>query len=629
MCGIAGFAGSGSRIDLEAMCEALRHRGPDGRGLHVDQTLGVGLGHARLVVVDPAGGHQPMWNEDGRVGVIFNGEIYNAPELRRELTARGHHFTSDHSDTEVLVHGYEEWGRGLPLRLNGMFAFAILDARSGRLFLARDRFGEKPLYYADRRGGLVFGSELTAVLRHPDVRGEIDERAIQKLFAYGYIPAPLTAIRGIRKLPAGWWLDYDCRAERFDSEPYWEFRLEPDEALQDRDEPRLVEAFRERLSQAVQRRLVSDVPLGLFLSGGIDSATVLAFAARHLPAKDLSTFTVGFAEQSYDESGPAASIARAFGTTHHATRLDLDDAYGLIPEVIGPLDEPLADPSILPTYLLCRFARQSVTVALSGDGGDELLAGYDPFLALAPAQIYDRLVPRPVHAALRALMTHLPHGSGYMTWDFRVRRTLMGLSYPPAMWNPVWMAPVEPAAMAEIFDRPLPPEELYEEAIAVWEGSGQGDLCSRTLEFFTRLYLQNDILAKVDRAAMRVSLESRAVFLDTELVDFVRRLPNRFKFRNGTRKYLLRRALQGLVPDDVLSRRKRGFAIPVASWLRHLPFPQSSTAVPGLRVGAVRQHWERHRRAAHDERLLLWTWTTLQAWLDGATARTQRETVAQ
>ncbi len=508
-----------------------------------------------------------------------------------------------------------------------MFAFAVLDTRAARLFLARDRFGEKPLYYVDGRAAFVFGSELTAVLRHPSVAGEIDQRAIQKLFAYGYIPAPLTAVRGVRKLQAGWWIEYDCRTARLDSRPYWEFHLEPDDALQDQDEPRLIEAFREHLSMAVQRRLVSDVPLGLFLSGGIDSATVLAFAARHIPAQDLSTFTVGFAESSYDESQPAASIARAFGTRHHATQLDLDHADTLIPEVIGRLDEPLADPSILPTYLLCRFARQSVTVALSGDGGDELLAGYDPFLALAPAQMYNRVVPRPMHAALRTLMTRVPHRSGYMTWDFRVRRTLMGLSYPPAMWNPVWMAPVEPAAMGDLFDHPLPPEELYEEAIAAWEGCSQADLCSKTLEFFTRLYLQNDILAKVDRAAMRVSLESRAVFLDTELVDFIRRLPNRFKFRNGTRKYLLRRALQGLVPDDVLTRRKRGFAIPVASWLRHLPFPQSSTVVPGMRVDAVRRHWERHRSAAHDERLLLWTWTTLQQWLDGASARTQPETV--
>src|SRR5688500_2506570 len=283
MCGIAGFAGPGSTFDLEAMTAVLRHRGPDGQGIHLDAQLRVGLGHARLVVIDPLGGYQPMWNEDRTVGVVFNGEIYNAPDLRAELAGRGHRFTSDHSDTEVLVHGYEEWGRDLPARLNGMFAFAVLDARDGRLFLARDRFGEKPLYYAHPRGAFVFGSELTAVLQHPAVESRLDGRAMQKLFAYGYIPAPLSAMEGVRKLPAGWSLDYDCRSAELRTRPYWEFRLEPDDSLGDADEPRLVEQLRGHLSNAVSRRLVSDVPLGLFLSGGIDSAATLAFAVRHLP----------------------------------------------------------------------------------------------------------------------------------------------------------------------------------------------------------------------------------------------------------------------------------------------------------------------------------------------------------
>jgi asparagine synthase (glutamine-hydrolysing) len=617
MCGITGFAGAGTVADLASMAAELRHRGPDGHGSYFDPVHRVGLGHRRLVVIDPAGGHQPMWNEDATVGVVFNGEIYNAGELRAELIAKGHRFASDHSDTEVLVHGFEEWGTGLPVRLNGMFAFAVYDVRTARLFLARDRFGEKPLFYTTQGHVFAFASELTALRRHPDLDFEIDSRSIQKLFAYGYIPAPRSAIRGVEKLRAGWMLEYDCRSASLRTQPYWTFRLECDRGLESAREETLVEELRALLSQAVRRRLVSDVPLGIFLSGGVDSAAVLAFAARHRAPAELSTFTVGFHEPSYDESEPAAQVAKFFGTDHHATRLGLESAYELIDEIVARLDEPLADPSLLPTYLLCRFARQSVTVALSGDGGDELFAGYDPFVAIRPAAIYSKAVPPAVHALMRRGAQHLPHASSYMSWDFRVRRALTGLSYPSCLWNPVWMSPIEPRAMATFFADPLPAEDLYEEAIAVWEASTQPDLLSRSLEFFTSIYLQNDILTKVDRASMMVSLESRAVFLDNDVVDFCRRLPNTWKLRNGTRKYLLKRALEGLVPGEVIARRKKGFGIPVASWLRHLPFPDTTAPLPGLKMASLRRSWDQHQEQAHDERLLLWTWLIAQKWTTG------------
>ncbi|HEX5108648.1 MAG TPA: asparagine synthase (glutamine-hydrolyzing) [Vicinamibacterales bacterium] len=614
MCGITGFVGAGRQSDLTAMSAALRHRGPDGHGSYTDERNAVSLGHERLVVIDPAGGHQPMWNEDRSVAVVFNGEIYNAAELRNELAGRGHRFTSDHSDTEVLVHGFEQWGRDLPLRLNGMFAFAVYDAGAGRLFLARDRFGEKPLYYFAGADAFVFASELSAIRRHPAVGGTLDPKSIQKLFAYGYIPAPWTALSGVRKLPAGSRLEYDCRSKQVTESRYWTFHLEPDDRLASASEAALVEELRALLSSAVRRRLISDVPLGLFLSGGIDSATTLAFAAQHVPPSELSTFTVGFVEPSYDESGAAARVARSFGTKHWSTRLELEAAASLLPGLLRRLDEPLADPSLLPTYLLCRFSRETVTVALSGDGGDELFAGYDPFLALKPARAYARAVPDAVHALMRRAVCFLPHGTGYMSWDFRVRRTLAGLSYPPKLWNAVWLAPLEPQDMGTFFEDPLPVEELYEDAIAVWNAGTERDLCSRTLEFFTSLYLQNDILAKVDRASMMVSLESRAVFLDNDLVEFCRRLPNEWKLRRGVRKYLLRRALDGLVPREVLARRKQGFGVPVVSWLRQLPAPPDPPDLPGVKASAFRQAWQDHQRGHTEERLLLWTWLSLTQW---------------
>ena len=302
MCGVAGFAGPGTRTDLEQMTSALAHRGPDGDGFYIDEIRRVFLGHRRLAIIDVETGSQPMWNEDGQVGVIFNGEIYNHGELRAELVRRGHRFASHHSDTEVLVHGWEEWGDGLPLRLNGMFAFAIYDRRQDCLFLSRDRFGEKPLYYAAAPGFLAFASELTALTHHPAVSRSLDQRALQKLFAYGYIPAPHALFEGCRKLPAGHWLRYGISSGKLDVRAYWTFRLEPDEGLVEKEEPRIVEELSELLVQAARRRQMSDVPLGVFLSGGLDSSLVLAALATNQSGSSLATFTIGFTEPSFDES---------------------------------------------------------------------------------------------------------------------------------------------------------------------------------------------------------------------------------------------------------------------------------------------------------------------------------------
>lgn len=611
MCGISGFAGTGTRDDLAAMTVALWHRGPDGQGLFCDPDLPVYLGHRRLAIIDLAGGAQPMWNEDRTVGIVFNGEIYNHVELRTELVAREHRFSSDHSDTEVLVHGYEEWGSDLVGKLNGMFAFAIFDRKRKRLFLARDRFGEKPLYYCRHQRGFVFASELSALALHPAVGHTPSRRALQKYFAYGYIPAPLALLDGCAKLLGGSYLTYDVGDGTLKVERYWRFHIEPDESLGEKPEGSLAEELRTLFVQAAKRRLVSDVPLGLFLSGGIDSSGVLAAAAQQLDPRRILTFTIGFNEPSFDESGPARNVAQSFHTRHHEEKLDVNAARTLIPQVLGRLDEPLADPSILPAFLLSRFTRRHVTVALSGDGGDELFAGYDPFKALGPARLYRFLVPRGLHRGLRRLGDLLPLSTRNMSLDFKLRRALTGLSYPPEMWNPVWLAPVEPAEMAELFQEPVRAEDLYDEAIALWNGGGS--LGDRTLEFYTNHYLQDDILMKVDRAAMMVSLESRAVFLDNDLVEFCRRLPYRFKYRNGTRKYLLKKALAPLLPAEVLARRKKGFGIPVAKWLRAMPALDSAEPYPDfIQSAPMQRRWAEHRDGRTDHRLALWSWIALQ-----------------
>jgi len=613
MCGIAGFVGAGDRRDLESMTAALRHRGPDGDGAFVDDSTGAHLGHRRLAILDLAGGAQPMWNENHTVAVIHNGEIYNHLELRERLVRKGHVFRSDHSDTEVLVHGYEEWGVDLPRQLNGMFAFALLDRRRRQLFLARDRFGEKPLYYVHTGRFFALASELHALCAHRAFTPRIRQEIVQKFLAYGFIPSPNTILEGVCKLPGGCHLTYDLDGNATHVDRYWKFGLEPAEELNTVDEAELAGELRRLLFQAVRRRLIADVPLGLFLSGGIDSSSILAGAAEAIPREQIRTFTIGFTEPSFDESEFAERVAREFGTSHAVERLDLDAAHRLIPDILSRLDEPLGDPSIVPTYLLSRFTRRHVTVALSGDGGDELFAGYDPFRAVRLARIYHAVMPARLHAGLRRLATHLPLSDRNMSLDFKIRRSLMGLSYPPGMWNPAWLSPLEPAVMSRFFEHPLDAAELYSEAVAAWDGGSSDDPIDRSLEFYTRFYLQENILPKVDRAAMMCSLESRAVFLDNDLVDFCRRLPARFKYRRGERKYLLKRALHGMIPKAVLDRPKKGFGIPLTKWLRLLPVEQLDKLVPGIRLDQVARAWQEHREGRADHRLFLWSWLSLQA----------------
>ena len=616
MCGLAGFVGEGGKAALLAMTGGLIHRGPDDHDVHIEPEFALHLGFRRLAVIDITGGHQPMWNEDASIGIVFNGEIYNHASLRVELEAAGHRFRSDHSDTEVLVHGYEEWGEDLPRRLNGMFAFVIWDRPRRRLFAARDRFGEKPFYYTHRPGFFAFASELSALIRHPGVDRTIDPRSLQKFFAYGYLPAPNALYRGSKKLPGGHSLTLDLSDFSLRARSYWRFAITAGTDAPEARVDDLAAELQALLDQAVARRLVSDVPLGIFLSGGIDSSAVLALAARHRPPQSLDTFTIGFNEPSYDESPYARAMAQAIGSRHHEKILDFTTARDLVGEVLAKLDEPTADGSILPTCLLCGFAREHVTVALSGDGGDELFAGYDPFVALGPAAWYDRLVPRPVHLLARRMAGMLPHAGTNMSLDFKLRRSLMGLSYPKNMRLPVWMAPLDPAMLGALFEAPLDPEDVYSEAIAAWDKAEARNDVDRTLEFFTNFYLPDDILAKTDRAAMMVSLEARAVFLDNDVVDFCQRLPHGYKYRAGVRKFLLKRAMRGVLPDAVLNRPKKGFGIPLARWLRQMPEAPPLTPVTGLHGHWIADRWSASRAGREDERLLLWSWLSLQGVLN-------------
>lgn len=595
------------------MNDALSHRGPDAEGLWSDSSKGIYIGHKRLSIIDIAGGTQPMWTADGRIGVTFNGEIYNFRELRATLEKAGHRFLSDHSDTEVLLHGYREWGAGLPSRLNGMWAFAIYDRDRGRFFLSRDRFGKKPLYHTFRCGTFIFASELSSLRKHSLFNHSISIRSLKKYFAYNYIPAPGSLYESVYKLPAGCNLVYSIDDKEHRVERYWEFALEPFETIPKNAEAAWCEQLRELIDRAVRRRLMSDVPLGIFLSGGIDSTSVSYFAARHIEPPSLRTFSIGFEEPSFDESAYAQFAAAALGTDHHHRTLSLETAKSLLPDIAGKLDEPFGDSSLLPTYLLCKESRQSVTVALGGDGADELFAGYDPFRALRAAELYGRYFPKPLHTAIGLLIRRLPVSHVNMSLDFKLKRTLRGLSYDRKLWNPVWLGALDQRELRELFTDAIDLDDVYSEAIDCWDSCRQPGLIDKTLQFYTKLYLQNDILTKIDRASMMNSLEVRAPYLDSDLVDFVRRIPAGYKYRRGRTKYILKKALEPLLPRRILYRSKKGFGVPVGKWFMTGSLSLvNNTAPPGMNAAFIDLQIDEHLCHSADNRAFLWNMWLLE-----------------
>jgi asparagine synthase (glutamine-hydrolysing) len=609
MCGLAGFAGIGDQEDIAAMTRALSHRGPDGEGLYADPCHPIFLGHRRLAIIDIAGGAQPMWNEDESIAVVFNGEIYNHRELRKLLESNGHRFRTAHSDTEVLLHGYEQWGTGLPQRLNGMFAFALWDRPRRTFFLARDRFGEKPLYWSRDRDLFLFASEMSALAKHRHFRPEVDAKSLAKLLGYGFLPSPNAFWRRTQKLPSGSWLRFELDRQAIEIVNYWRFRIEPGDAV---PVQAAADELRVLLRTSVARRMMSEVPLGIFLSGGIDSSAVASAAVEANKPASVASFAIGFTEPSYDESKYARRVADWIGTQHHEEVLTIDAARDLIPQVLSHLDEPLADASLLPSCLLSRFASRHITVALSGDGGDELFAGYDTFAAIDLARLYRALVPPRLHTGFCRLADILPLSTDNMSFDFKLRRALAGLGRPAEFWHPLWLAPLPPDAIGDLMNERVEIDDLYSEALNIWNGSSSPELADRAMEFYASLYLPDNILAKVDRASMMYGLETRAAFLDNELVDFVRRLPSSLKLKGRIRKYVLKKALAGAVPKDILARPKKGFGVPLIEWLRRLPYPGDQGFGLTLDFNAVHRWHAEHRSGRADHRLFLWAWLVLQ-----------------
>jgi asparagine synthase (glutamine-hydrolysing) len=609
MCGIAGFIGRGEKSTLEHMIDALAHRGPDGEGTWIDQP--VFFGHRRLSIVDLASGTQPMTTQDDQLVITFNGEIYNHAEIRKQLEQRGHRFKTDHSDTEVLLYGYREWGPALLDQLNGMWSFAIYDRTRGELFLSRDRFAKKPLFYYSDSESFVFASELTALRLHPAVPTALDQEALKKFFAYGFIPAPRTLLQNVRKLPAGYWMKVSIRDLRLEIRRYWDFKLEPFETVPQNPEREWGTELIQRLDEAVRRRLQADVPVGVFLSGGIDSTLIATLASKYHPS--IETFSIGFEDKSFDEREYARLGAKTANTLHHEEVFSPEGCLEWALAVAGKLDEVMGDSSILPTALVSKLARQNVTVALSGDGSDELFAGYDPFRALKPARLYSALAYGRINHAIRSMAERLPVSHLNMSLDFKVKRMLRGMSYPSPYWLPAWMGPLDPKEIGDLFGCKVNPEELYAEAIAAWNHPSARTDIDRTMQFYVRLYLQDDILVKTDRASMMHRLEARCPFLDINLVDFARRIPSEYKLRRGITKYILKEAARGLIPDQVIDRPKKGFGIPIGNWFKTGALRLSSDSVPaGMNWSWISRRMADHQAGRRDDRGLLWCVWLLQ-----------------
>lgn len=602
MCGIAGFFGGGNREDIQRMTDAMIHRGPDDGNIFMDDN--VALGHRRLSIVDLEYGAQPM--RDGQSGLIitYNGEIYNHLALRNELERMGHVFHSRHSDTETVLHAFAQWGIDCLPRFNGMFAFAIYNPADKKFWLARDRFGEKPLFYVENAHGFAFASEIGALSKWPGFDKAFDETNIQRFFAWNYLPGSRCAHKQCQSLSPGAWLCYDLQNRQISTGRYWSFQFAPDETLTESKEPELVEELQRLLVQAVRRRLLSDVPLGIFLSGGIDSSAVLASAVQITDTESINTFTIGFNEASFDESAKARQVAEYLGVNNHVEYLTEQVMRDSIGDILSRMGEPFGDASLIPTYHLSKFTRQSVKVALTGDGGDELFGGYDPLAAIRPAFYYRRLVPGFAHRLARKIFSYLPASDRNMSLEFRMKRMLKGLSWPAEMTLPIWMSGLDPAEIGEFFHNPLNARELYEDAIKLYERHRGASGLEQAMLFFTCLYLTDDILVKADRASMMCSLETRAVFLDNDIVEFCQKLPARFKYRNGHRKYILKKALGKMLPKNILNQPKKGFGIPLNRWLRSLPEP--NIPVPGLKDGVIDFCYRQHKKRLGDFRYFLW-----------------------
>ena len=616
MCGIAGMVGpTGETVDaadVRRMCRTIVHRGPDDEGTYVQGQ--VGLGMRRLSIIDLSGGRQPIHNEDKSIWIVFNGEIYNFPELRRDLEARGHQFYT-HTDTEVIVHLYEEMGSDCVKKLRGMFAVALYDFNNRTLLLARDRLGKKPLYYALHQGRLLFGSEIKALLAVAPELAEVSPEGILQFFYFAYIPDPHSAFQRIAKLPPGHLAEY--KDGEISVREYWDI---PSYGNNDPgSEEACLEELESRLEEAVRIRLISDVPLGALLSGGVDSSVVVGLMAR-ASAGPVKTFSIAFGKEDFNEAEYARLVAERFGTDHH--ELMIEPEIGTTLETLSRMmEEPFGDSSMIPTYYVSKLAREHVTVALSGDGGDELFAGYDRYIVNLRRRRYGipTWLGRVYRDHLYRLLPHNVRGRK-LAWNISLPprdRYLDGLSFLPALHRERSLFTNDFLASARAYTDPFTRfAEYYDDAPAQ-------DALSRLMYLDTKTYLTGDILTKVDRMSMATSVEVRCPILDHQLVEWVASLPVKYKFQSGTRKYIFKRLAERIgVPSALLHRRKQGFSLPLVHWMRNelkdgllTILTEPRTLQRGyFKPDAIRNLLDEHYRGYRNRAGVIWLLLVFELW---------------
>ena len=636
MCGIAGWinlkqsdSNAGAEAVLHSMCERIVHRGPDSEGLWLDET--VALGMRRLSIIDLHTGDQPVFNCDRSVVVMMNGELYNYREVRAELKKKGHKFTT-RSDTEILPHLYEEYGGAMLEHVNGMYAFSLWDSRAKKLIIARDRFGEKPLYYGVFDGMLIWASELKAILAHPSVNPELDLNAIRHYVSFDYVPAPMSIFKGINKLPAAHVLTVENGEVK--TRRYWDvkwnadsvktngsFQVKPQSTLSKK-----AEELKELLSDAVRMRLVSDVPLGILLSGGIDSSTVAAFATQHATER-VKTFSIGFEEDSFDESKYARKVAKHLDTEHYEDKLSATTAGDLVLEIGKWLDEPMSDGSLIPTFLLAQFVRKHVTVALGGDGGDELFAGYPMYYAHTVAAKY-LAIPSVLRTGLiEPLVNALPVSTKNMSFDYKAKRFVRASKYDEVTRHHSWFGSFSLDDHRYLFTKDVlakTDDDIYRGVRELVGRSDAKNVIEQMQYADISFYLAEDILTKVDRAAMAVSLETRAPFLDPRVGQFAASIPVEYKLKGKSGKVILKEAMRGLLPQEILHRPKKGFGIPIAEWLKGRLNPLMHDMLSPDRLSDqglfnpdhVQRLITEHETAQASHHKELWTLLVFQVWAD-------------
>jgi len=621
MCGICGKIFIDPRVQVEAevvhrMTQTLAHRGPEAEGFHVRGA--VGLGHRRLKIIDVASGQQPMYNEDGSLVVVFNGEIYNYLALRRELLAKGHRFQTN-SDTEVLLHGYEEWGRHLLPKLRGMFAFALWDERAQQLFLGRDQVGIKPLHYYWDGRQFLFASEIKALLQDASVARTIDPHALDDYLTYLYIPAPKTIFANIRKLRPGHGLLVSAAGlEEFE---YWDLDFSPQNG---KSEAELAADIQEALRESVAAQLMSEVPLGAFLSGGIDSSAVVGLMGRLLE-QPVNTASIGFAESAFDELPYARLVAEKYRTNAHE-QIVRAEAAKILDTLAWHFDEPFADSSMVPTYYVSQVARERVTVCLSGDGGDENFAGYRRYRFDALENRLRHFMPQGMRAPFFGALGKIYPKADWLPQIFRAKTLFANLALTPERGYFHTMSWFHPAMKQQCYrpalQRALQDYDPYSVMEAHFRRTEGWDPLSRIQYVDVKTYLVDDILTKVDRASMAHALEVRVPLLDHLFMEHIAHIPAHYKLRNGEGKYIFKRALHDIVPQGILRRPKMGFSIPLAQWLRtdlravfeERVFARDAFVAEWLAVGTIKRWWQQHQRGTRDYAQHLWALLMLESW---------------